>query len=361
MTDKEQPVAAQKKPSPIPIVNAMNREYRLIGMGILAVVFIVGLPQIGGTGLPRQMSDLFVYIAIATMWNLLAGYAGLVSVGQQAWIGLGSYATIVIADDLGVSLFVAVFLAGIFTALMAIPTSWVVFRLKAGYFAIGTWVVAEVFQLIISSNTAWLGGGAGRSLASIRDFVRATSPQTFALTTYYVAAGIAVLSIILVYTLMRSRIGLALTAIRDSESGAASLGVNTHWVKLVAYVVASGGTGIVGGIIAVMSINVRPDAAFSVQWTAFMVFITVIGGIGSIEGPIIGAILFYLIRTQLSGYGEWSFIILGAVAVIMMLIAPRGIWGLIQKRTYIEIFPIRRLLPKRLLMERAASSREDVP
>lgn len=185
-------------------------------------------------------------------------------------------------------------------------------------------------------------------------------PQTFALTTYYVAAGIAVLSIILVYTLMRSRIGLALTAIRDSESGAASLGANTRWVKLVAYVVAAGGTGIAGGIIAVMSINVRPDAAFSVQWTAFMVFITVIGGIGSIEGSIICAILFYVMRTQLSGYGEWSFIILGAVAVIMMLIAPRGIWGLIQKRTFIEIFPIRRLLPKRLLMDRAATSSEDV-
>ncbi|MBW4439317.1 MAG: branched-chain amino acid ABC transporter permease [Pleurocapsa minor GSE-CHR-MK-17-07R] len=351
-------MVARNKSTPIPIVNTMNREYRLIAFGVLAVVIIIALPQLGGTGLPRQLSDLFVFISIATMWNLLSGYAGMVSVGQQGWIGLGSYATIVIADDLGASLFVSVFLAGIFTALVSIPTSWVVFRLRAGYFAIGTWVVAEVFQLLVSSSTGWLGGGAGRSLASIRGFVRSTSPETFALTTYYVAAAIAVLSIIVVYSLMRSRVGLGLTAIRDSESGAASLGVNTTRLKLIAYVVAAGMTGIAGGIIAVMSINVRPDAAFSVQWTAFMIFITVIGGIGSIEGPIIGAVLFYFIRNQLSSYGEWSFIVLGVIAVVMMLVAPRGIWGLIQQRTHFEIFPIRRLMPRRLLMENTPSTGE---
>lgn len=347
-------------PPPIPVVNTANREYRLMGFGVLALAVVLIIPQVGGTGLPRQLSDLFVYIAIATLWNLLAGYAGMVSVGQQAWIGLGSYATIVIADDLGAGLFPAVFLAGIFTALVAIPTSWIVFRLRAGYFAIGTWVVAEVFQLLVSSSTDWLGGGAGRSLAAIRGFVRETSPQTFALTTYYVAAAIAALSIIVVYTLMRSRVGLGLTATRDSESGAGGLGVNTRRLKLLAYVIAAGMTGIAGGIIAVMSINVRPDAAFSVQWTAFMVFITVIGGLGSIEGPIIGAVIFYFVRNQFASYGEWSFILLGVIAVVMMLVAPNGVWGLIQKYTGLEIFPIRRLMPKRLLVE-TAPPRGDTP
>lgn len=211
-------MVASKARSTIPVVNPRNREYRLVMFGVLAIVLIVALPQIGASGLPRQLSDLFVYIAIATMWNLLAGYTGMVSIGQQGWIGLGAYATIVIADDLGASLFAAVFLAGIVTAALAIPTSWVVFRLRAGYFAVGTWVVAEVFQLLVTSSTGWLGGGAGRSLASIRGFVRSTSPETFALTTYYVAAAVAFLSIVVVYLLMRSRIGLGLTATRDSES-----------------------------------------------------------------------------------------------------------------------------------------------
>lgn len=341
----------------IPIINHMNREYRLMAFGVLALGLVVGIAELGGGGLQRQMSDLFVFIAIATMWNLLAGYTGLVSVGQQSWIGLGSYATIVIADDLGAGIFVAVFLAGLFTALVSVPTAWLVFRLRAGYFAIGTWVVAEVFRLLVSSSAGWLGGGAGRSLASIRDFVQATSRDGLVLWTYYVAAAIAALSVITVYTLMRSRVGLGLAATRDSESGANSLGINTYRLKLLAYVVAAGLTGIAGGIIAVMTINVRPEAAFSVQWTAFMIFITVIGGIGTIEGPIIGAVLFYLIREQLSNFGEWSFIILGGVAVVMMLVAPQGVWGLIRERTHFEIFPTRRIMPMRLL-QGAATSQE---
>ncbi|MFZ4814130.1 MAG: branched-chain amino acid ABC transporter permease [Phototrophicaceae bacterium] len=353
-------MSAQSTPQTqnIPVVNSLNREYRLIAVGVVALLAVIAVPQFGQTGLQRQLSDLFVFIAIATLWNLLAGYAGMVSVGQQAWVGLGSYATVVIADDLGAPIFVAVFLAGLVTALISIPTAWLVFRLRAGYFAIGTWVVAEVFRLLVSSQTEWLGGGAGRSLASIRDFVRGTSPQTFTLTTYYVAAGIAALSIIVVYTLMRSRVGLGLMATRDSESGAISLGINTYRQKLIAYIIAAALTGVAGGIIAVMTINVRPDAAFSVNWTAFMIFITVIGGIGTIEGPIIGAVIFYLIRDQLSNFGEWSLIVLGSVAVVMMLVAPQGVWGLIRQRTQLEIFPIRRLMPMRLLVARQPSSGE---
>jgi len=334
---------------PIPVINPMNREFRLLAVGLVVIAAVIVLPFFGERGLQRQMSDLFVLVAIATMWNLLAGYAGLVSVGQQGWIGLGSYATIVIADDLGAGLFVSVFLAGFVTAVIAIPTAWVVFRLRAAYFAIGTWVVAEVFRLLTSSSTGWLGGGAGRSLASIRDFVGATSPDVFTLTTYYVSAAVALLSVIGVYTFIRSRFGLGLTATRDSESGATSLGINTYRLKLFAYVLAAGFTGIAGGVLAVLTINVRPEAAFSVQWTAFMIFITVIGGIGTIEGPIIGAVIFYLIREQLSDFGEWSFIILGLIAVVMMLVAPQGIWGLVQRRTGLQIFPTRRLMPVRLL------------
>jgi branched-chain amino acid transport system permease protein len=343
-------VTTTKAPD-IPVVNPRNREIRLVVFGVIVIAAIITLPQIGDSGLQRQMSDLFVFIAIATMWNLLAGYTGLVSVGQQAWIGLGAYSTIVIVDDLGAPLFLAVFLAGLVTAAISVPTAWIVFRLRAGYFAIGTWVVAEVFRLSVSSSTTWLGGGAGRSLSSIRGFVQATSRDTFVTVTYYVAAAVALLCVVGVYTLMRSSYGLGLTATRDSESGANSLGINTYRLKLLAFVVAAALTGIAGGVLAVMTINVRPEAFFSVQWTAFMIFITVIGGIGTIEGPIIGAVIFYFIREQLSDYGEWSFIILGVIAVVMMLIAPQGIWGIVRHYTNFEIFPIRRLMPVRLLRD----------
>lgn len=342
----EQPTASPA----VPIINPLIREYRLALVSGLTLIVLIGLPFVIDNGTQLKFSEFFTFAALAIFWNLLAGFTGLVSVGQQAWIGLGSYATIVIADDFGISLFAAVFIAGIVTGLLSIPTAFFAFRLRAGYFAIGTWVIAEVFRLLIKSSTDWLGGGAGRSISSIADFVRATSRDQFQVSIYYVSAGIAVGAVIVVYTLMRSRIGLGLTATRDSESGAQSLGVDTYRLKLLAFIIAAAGTGIVGGIIAVTKINVRPDAAFSVQWTAYMIFITVIGGIGTIEGPIIGAIIFYLIRENLSDFGEWSFIILGVVAVVMMLIAPRGVWGLIQARTDFELFPIRRLMPMRLLI-----------
>lgn len=369
-TDKQKSVE-------IPVINPRMREIRLAIIGSIVIAGIIILPFVADQGLQRQLTNLFFLMSIATMWNLVAGYAGLVSIGQQAWIGLGAYAVVVIADDLGVGLFPAVFLAGIFTLLLSIPTAWLVFRLRAGYFAIGTWVVAEVFRLLVSANTEWLGGGAGRSLGAIREFIRNTSRDTFVTASYYLAAGIAVLAIITVYTLLRSRYGLGLTATRDSEDGAIGLGINTYRLKLMAFAIAAGITGIAGGLQAVLTINVRPDALFSVQATAFMIFITVIGGIGTIEGPIIGAVIFYLLREQLTTFlqsqagnvaewglpepilpvvenlfsnaGEWTFILIGVIAVVMMLVAPQGIWGLIRDRTGIEIFPTRRLMPMRYL------------
>jgi branched-chain amino acid transport system permease protein len=287
------------------------------------------------------------------MWNLMAGYAGLVSVGQQAWIGLGGYALIVLADDLGVNPFLAVFVAGLIPFVLSFPVATLVFRLRGGYFAIGTWVVAEVFRLLVSSSTDWLKGGSGRTLNAVapRFMERATRENL----TYLLAVLVGVGAVLLVYTLMRSRIGLGLAATRDSERGAASLGVNTTRIKLLVFAISAAVTGITGALIYLNLLNIRPNAAFSVQWTAFMIFIVVIGGIGTVEGPIIGVILFTLVREnlatflqeslQLANAGEWSIILLGAIAVLMMLVAPQGIWGLLRQRFGWEIFPAHRLMP----------------
>jgi branched-chain amino acid transport system permease protein len=287
----------------------------------------------------------------------MAGYAGLVSVGQQAWLGLGGYALIVLADDVGINPFLAVFLAGLIPLVLSFPVATLVFRLRGGYFAIGTWVVAEVFRLLVSSSTDWLKGGSGRTLNAVtpRFMERATRENL----TYLLAVQVGVGAVLLVYTLMRSRIGLGLAATRDSERGAASLGVNTARIKLLVFAISAAVTGITGALIYLNLLNIRPNAAFSVQWTAEMIFIVVIGGIGTIEGPIIGTILFTLVRENLATFmqdylpnaGEWSIILLGAVAVLMMLVAPQGIWGLLRQRFGWEVFPARRLMPAQSLSE----------
>jgi branched-chain amino acid transport system permease protein len=316
----------------------------MMGSAVL-IVGLLSVPFWGPSSLLRTVVEFISLLALAQMWNLLAGYAGMISVGQQAWIGLGGYALIVFADDLGINLFVAVFLAGLVAALIALPTAQLVFRLRAGYFAIGTWVVAEVFRLLVASSTDWLRGGSGRTLAAAGALDRAWRENL----TFWLAVVIGLGSVVLVYYLVRSRTGLGLTAIRDSEVAAASVGVNTYRIKLLVYVICAFYTGVVGGLIYLNVLRITPEAAFTVQWSAFMIFIVVIGGIGTVEGPIIGAIVFFFIREYLSAFGEWSFILLGVVAVVMMLFAPQGIWGLLQQRFDLELFPVRRRLPDHLL------------
>jgi branched-chain amino acid transport system permease protein len=144
----------------------------------------------------------------------------------------------------------------------------------------------------------------------------------------------------LVYGLLRSRVGLALTAIRDSEVASASLGIKIDRIKYAVYVAVAGMTAMVGSIIALQKIRVSPDAAFSVNdWTAFVIFIVVIGGIGTIEGPIVGTIVYFLLREFLADLGSIYLMLLGAIAIVIMLVAPKGIWGYIAARWKISLFP----------------------
>jgi branched-chain amino acid transport system permease protein len=343
---------------PSPTQLSQSPERRLAIVALFVVISAFTAPLWANSGILRTIVEFMYLLALAQMWNLLAGYAGMVSIGQQAWIGLGGYGMIVLADDIGINPFVAVFLAGLVAALFALPTAVLVFRLRAGYFAIGTWVVAEVFRLLIASSTTWLQGESGRTLAALAEMGR----DNREIWTYVVSIIIGLGSIALVYYLMRSKLGLGLTATRDSETAAASLGIDTYRLKLMVFLLSAFGSGVVGALIYLTVLNIRPSAAFSVQWTAFMIFIVVIGGIGTIEGSIIGTVIFFVIREYLSNFGEWSFILLGIVAVGMMLFAPQGVWGLLQHRFGLELFPVRRRLPAHLstLTARAADRPEQL-
>jgi branched-chain amino acid transport system permease protein len=160
---------------------------------------------------------------------------------------------------------------------------------------------------------------------------------------YWTAFGLVLVVLGATYWLLSTRRGLALAAIRDSEVASESLGVRIWWTKLLVYVVAAGATAMVGTLIFLQKLRISPDAAFSVNdWTAYVIFITVIGGIGTIEGPIIGVIVFFLLRETLADLGSIYLMILGLVAIVVMLKAPRGLWGFVQDRTGIELFPVRR-------------------
>lgn len=290
----------------------------------------------------RLVGEFMIYLGLASLWNLLAGYAGLVSVGQQAYVGFGGYVLFGSAIFLGVPPLLAVPLAGVAAAILAVPVSWLVFRLKGAYFAIGTWVVAEVFMLLASQWSA-LGGGSGISLpiAIVRDIAPTRAMRENLI--YWTTLGVTVAILIAIYILLRSRWGLALQAIRDSETAAESSGVSVSNAKRLLYVVACAGAAMIGALIFMAKLRISPSAAFSVNdWTAFVIFITVIGGIGRIEGPIVGTIVFFLLRETMADLGAIYLIVLGAVAVAVMLFAPKGLWGLVHDRFGWQLFPVSR-------------------
>ncbi|MEV0972984.1 branched-chain amino acid ABC transporter permease [Microtetraspora glauca] len=301
---------------------------------LVAVVVLVALPFLVFTNVTDTMVNLFVLIALASMWNLLAGFGGLVSVGQQAYIGIGAYSVIALADQ-GVSPFLAVPLAAVTCVIFALPTSWLAFRLRGDYFAVGTWVIAEVYRLLVVRVDS-LGGASGKGLAGLSGI-----DQTFrGALTYWIALALALATIAGCYLLLRGRLGLALMAVRDEETAASSVGIDVRRAKRMVYLVSAAGCGAAGGVITVSSLSVNPDAIFSVQWSAYMIFIVVIGGIGYIEGPLLGAVIFFALQQLLADYGSWYLVLLGAVGIAAALWLPRGLWGLVRDRTGLSLFPV---------------------
>ena len=315
-----------------------------IGMASCAasLLALTAAPFWGGRDDLQLLSEVYTYVALASLWNLLAGYAGLVSVGQQAYVGLGAYVLFAFAILAGLSPLWAIPLAGIIAAIVAMPVAGLVFRLRGHYFAIGTWIIAEVFRLL-ASQVSVLGGGSGISLPASLVIAIASTRQWRDFIEYWIALALVVAVLALILLLLRSRYGLALKAIRDSELAAACNGIDVLRTKVLVYIITAAATAMVGAFIFLQRLRISPDAAFSVNdWTAFVIFITVIGGIGRIEGPIVGTIVFFALRQTLADLGTLYLLTLGVVAILVMLMAPKGIWGLIVESFGWQVFPLER-------------------
>ena len=313
----------------------------LAGFVILLLALAL-MPYWGEPIWMRDFVEIGCYFIFALMWNLLAGYGGMVSVGQQAYFGIGGYVLIALGNLLEVNPFIAIPVAGIVAGLIALPVSQVAFRLQGGYFAVGTWAIAEVFRLSVA-NIAAVGGGSGTSLTGLSAIPRATRENL----TYWVALICVAGAIALIYAFLRSKRGLALLAIRDNEVAAESQGIAVQKMKLAVYLVAAFGAGIAGALYFVAILRISPEAAFGLNWTAFAIFMVVIGGTGTIEGPIIGAVLFWVLNKFFADYGTWYLIGLGLLAIIVTLRFKQGLWGYAQSRFGWSLFSVKRLLAGR--------------
>ena len=323
--------------------------------GVVLIGVLIMLPFFAGRGTIQDMFFILTMLVLAQFWNLLAGYGGLVSIGQQAFVGMGAYALFGVVILWGMDPVPAILCAGVAALVIAVPTAFFAFRLNGAYFAIGTWVIAEVVRLLVAQWKA-LGGGTGTSLprdatrdmwfvSTIEDALGLRSAAARDVLAYWLALVLALATIGGIYWLLRTRRGLALAAVRDNTEAAKSVGVDADRMKWIVFLTSAFGTGLAGGLIYMQKARISPDAAFSVtDWTAYVIFIVVIGGIGTIEGPIVGVLVFFALQTLLADFGSWYLMTLGVLAIVVMLVAPRGLWGLLSERTGLHLFPIRRRL-----------------
>ncbi len=306
---------------------------------VAALGLLAAIPSLAERSLIASLTQLMILVALGQLWNLLAGFAGIYSFGQQAYVGIGAYTTFAVADVAGYDLWVAVALAAVVAALIAVPTALLVFRLHGGYFAVGTWVVAETYRLLVRNNATLFPRGTPQPLRALSTL----GANRFDIV-YWLALAVAAGTVVLSVLMLRSKGGLALGAIRDDEETAQASGVDVRRAKISVYLVVGAATGLVGAVYLLNNVSIDPDSYFSIGLTAQMVIVVVIGGLGTIEGPIVGAVIYFLLDENLSHLGAWWFIILGVVLVLVMVLAPRGVWGLVQARTGLTLFPVRRRL-----------------
>jgi len=303
-------------------------DWTLQGGLILLAIALALAPWWSSAGMLRVLGECWVYVALATLWNLLAGYGGLISVGQQAFVGIGGYALFSLTVLAEVPPLPALALTALVGGLIAIPIGTLALRLRGAYFAIGSWAIAEVLRLGIMQVPA-VGGGSGSSLPTSVLRLLAETRATRMTVIYSLSMLIGFSCILFAFVLLRSRWGLALRALRDSEMAADSLGISVTLIKMTLFCVIGMLTSLVGGLVVLQKLRVSPDAQFAVNdWTAFVIFMVVVGGYGTLEGPIVGTAIFFVMRETLSELGTLYQIILGSIAVVTMLKAPRGLWGI---------------------------------
>jgi branched-chain amino acid transport system permease protein len=310
-------------------------------VSIIAIVCVVALivalafgPFYLSPYLADRFTTLFIYVLMAATWNALAGYGGLVSVGHQAFFGLGAYAAIRLSYW-GVEPYTAFLLGSLIVGALALPLSPLALRLRGGEFAIGMWVLAELAHLFVNLDPR-VNGETGISMIAL-DAYDGTARSSY---NYWSALAAMTILMALLFALLRSRAGAFIQAIRDNEEAAASLGVRVLQYKRLIFVLSALGCAAAGALWLSSLISFQPKTYFSVQWTAYMIFMTLVGGLGTFEGPILGAVIFFLIETFFGGSGVWYLVGLGATALLFALFLPRGLWGAIQGRFGIHLLPV---------------------
>jgi branched-chain amino acid transport system permease protein len=310
-----------------------NKAYiKLFSSLILTSLILFILPLFVGDYVVRVITLVYIYAVLASSWNIVGGFISYPSFGHVAFFGLGAYLTAILMEIFnlgreGLSFIGTIVMASIIVAIIAIVTGLPILRLRGHYFAIATWGFAEALGslfLIIPE----FGGVSGWNLPIIY-----VSELGFVKTYYYIFLMIFILSIIMIYLIITSRIGYVLTAIGDDEVAAKACGIQTTLFKICAYSISAFLAALIGGFYACYITYINTEMSFSILTTLEMIAMTLMGGRRTLVGPIIGAVLLILIREISWRHSlEWHFLITGLVIVFFVLVIPEGIWGFIKNK-----------------------------
>lgn len=280
-------------------------------------------------------TEFCVVLAIALAWNLLAGFSGIVLIGMPLFIGVGGYTLYIAANYLSIPPYPVIAVGAAMSAVLAYVLSPLLFRFQGAQLAIVSWVLAEVARLLCLVTPA-VGAGGGLNLEVMKSVARSWRLPL----NYAFAALVLFMTLLAIVVLLKSRFGLGLRAMRDSDAAAEAMGVRTSRIRLYTLVLAAALSGAAGACYYITSIQITPGSAFSQNWIAMTIFIVILGGIGSVEGPIFGAIVYFLLRETLSGLGPGYFVISGLLAILVTIFLPEGVWGLVRRAIRIDLLPV---------------------
>lgn len=294
----------------------MRRQLRGV-VWAAGIAFLILLPAVHNRFLLHLAIMTLLYVLLGTSWNLLGGYTGQISFGHAAFFGTGAYASTILLLRYGISPWIGMLAGGVLAALLSLPLGWLTFRLRGPYFALATLALSEVLRVVVYNWDSLTGGGDGlnilANLGGMRRF-------------YYIALALAALGLAAAYAIVRSRWGYFMSAVREDEDAAEAIGVPATRTKLIALAVGAFLVALGGSFFASYQLYINPDLVYELHVSVQMIVVCIVGGIGTLEGPTLGALVIVPLSEYFRGISPVAnLLIYGLFIVLFMLFLPEGI------------------------------------
>jgi len=299
---------------------------RTAAFGLLVIIG-VAIPFFSGNFIIRFFTNALMFAVLASAWNIIGGYTGYASFGNVVFLGIGAYVSAVLMEKGGIPFWVAFPASGVGAAVFAVLIGLPVLRLKGHYFAIATLGVAEAMKALVD-NLDITEGNSGIYLPMVKLSVK--SQYIF---FYFMMMGVLALTLGVTFIMLKKKLGYGLIAIREDEEAAGSLGVNTTLFKVTSFALSGFFSGLAGSLYAYQQGFIKPDAVFDVGITIKMIVMAVFGGIGSLVGPLLGALSIEVVSEVLTNYFLVAHtLFFGAIVILAIVFTPKGIMDIISGR-----------------------------